>query len=135
MSVNAIRRSLTVSVMKCWLLLFFVLLTAGSLRKQRTAGELANWGQFEEPSGQAIVAVDGDVLLITSGVNSMNVRDTHGRMSRVVREVSGDFDVRVRAVGSFGPNQQAALLPFALYAACDPRGDAQTPFQRSADSA
>jgi regulation of enolase protein 1 (concanavalin A-like superfamily) len=102
------------ATMKGWLLVFSSLLTAGPLQAQSTPREVLDWGRFEDPSGQATLKVDDSAVLVTSGKNEMSVKDTLDRMPRIVREVSGDFDVRLRVSGNFTAEyQNAVLLAFA----------------------
>jgi hypothetical protein len=53
-------------------------------------------------------------VTVTSGKNEMTAKDTLGRMPRIVREVTDDFDVRVHVSGEFTAEyQNAVLLAFA----------------------
>jgi hypothetical protein len=69
---------------------------------------------FEDASGQAKVEATQSRLTITSGRNEMRSDDTLGRIPRIVREVTGDFDVQVRVLGDFTKGyQQGVLLAYA----------------------
>jgi hypothetical protein len=81
---------------------------------QSTAREIRGWGRFEDPSGQAKLRVENSSVTVTSGKNEMTAKDTLGRMPRIVREVTDDFDVRVHVSGEFTAEyQNAVLLAFA----------------------
>lgn len=93
-----------------WLPMFFALVTIGQSSAQHASPKIPGWGRFVDPSAAAVLKVDGQKVVITSGKNEMTVKDTVGKLPRIVRDVSGDFDVRVRVVGGFTKEYQAGVL-------------------------
>jgi regulation of enolase protein 1 (concanavalin A-like superfamily) len=86
-------------------------------REEWKQKEIKGWGTAIDPSGDCTIESDGKTLTIKvpGTLHDLNAQNDSVNAPRVLRDVTGDFSVQVKVVGTFKPTgtkTSAATVPY-----------------------